>query len=214
MSHCSLIMHSCTTDSYLILYTFHITIPQADDGLGYQVGKITPVTVFAKTIGHYNMQCSPAEYYTWILESLLILLLVPLLDQVIYPILGEFTPSMLRRIGIGFCAVILCCGFELGIEHAVVATASNGNVTSCDRDNDNLSSVFTGYYLLLIVILPVLLVTMAEICGTVSGEYLTKYIGNVSNVVFFIYTFISLSIFFPSQVCVLCMHSLPPAHEA
>ena len=143
--------------------------PQADDGLGYQVGKITPVKVFARTTG---MQfCSPAQYYSWILDSLLIILLIPLLDQVIYPILGEFTPSMLRRIGIGFCAVILCCAFELGIENAVVSTISrHDNSTSCDHDNHNLLTVFTGYYLLLIITLPVLLVTLAEICGTVSGE--------------------------------------------
>ena len=144
---------------------------QADDGLGYQAGKITPVTISSRT--STSIQCSPAQFYPWILESLLILFLIPLLDQVIYPILGEFTPSMLRRIGVGFFAVMLCCVFELGIENAVIMT-SNSTRTSCDNDNQNLSNVFTGYYLLPIVILPILLVTLAEICGTVSGEKRAK----------------------------------------
>ena len=124
---------------------------------------------FSSITGYY-VQCSPTQSYSWAVVSLFILLIIPVLDQVIFPILGEFTPSMLRRMGVGFCAVMLCCSIQLGIEHAAAAMRNlPENMTSitCEK---NLQGVFTGYHFLLIAYVPFFLTCLAEISSIVPGK--------------------------------------------
>ena len=77
---------------------------------------------------------------------------------------------MLRRMGIGFCAVMLCCSIQLGIEHAA-ATMRNlpENMTNitCEK---NLQGVLTGYHFLLIAYVPFFLTSLAEISSIVPGK--------------------------------------------
>ena len=77
---------------------------------------------------------------------------------------------MLRRMGISFCAVILACSVELGIEHAAaVIGSSNENITNLTCDQ-NLQSVLTSYYFLLIVPVPYLLLSLGEISSVIPGK--------------------------------------------
>ena len=116
------------------------------------------------------MKCHPARYYLWAGCALVIIIFLPLLDQVMYPILGEFTPSMLRRIGTGFVLVLFGCSLELIVEHLMVSHVEiNLSNLSCGAVDEAADRV-VSYYILLILLVPVVLLALAEISGKVSGE--------------------------------------------
>ena len=78
---------------------------------------------------------------------------------------------MLRRMGVGFCAVILGCTVELGIEHtaAVIRNSNFPNITNLTCDQ-NLPNFLTSYYFLLIVPVPYLLLSLGEISSVIPGK--------------------------------------------
>ena len=83
-----------------------------------------------------------------------------------YPILGEFTPSMLRWIGLGFCAVILCCMSELVIEHvrAEETPATPVSVLHWQRTPHMATLTFSLWCW------PLRLISFAEISSTVQCQ--------------------------------------------
>ena len=149
-----------------------VALLQALNGVGLQVEQIAPersrISVF--TLKTIFMLCYPARYYLWAGSALVLIVLLPLLDQIVYPILGEFTPSMLRRIGTGFILVVFGCCLELIVEHLMVSQVEiNLSNLSC-RAVDKAADSVVGYYILLILLVPVVLLALAEISGKVSGE--------------------------------------------
>ena len=83
---------------------------------------------------------------------------------------------MLRRMGVGFCAVILGCTVELGIEHtaAVIRNSNFPNITNLTCDQ-NLPNFLTSYYFLLIVPVPYLLLSLGEISSVIPGKVMQIY---------------------------------------
>ena len=51
--------------------------------------------------------CGSTQSSVWLLNVVSILLIIPLLDKIVFPCLREYTPNMLKRIGIGYFLSIL-----------------------------------------------------------------------------------------------------------
>ena len=51
--------------------------------------------------------CGSTQSSVWLLNVVSILLIIPLLDKIVFPCLREYTPNMLKRIGIGYFISII-----------------------------------------------------------------------------------------------------------
>ena len=51
--------------------------------------------------------CGSTQSVAWLLNVVSILVIIPLLDKLVFPCLREYTPNMLKRIGIGYFLSIL-----------------------------------------------------------------------------------------------------------
>ena len=51
--------------------------------------------------------CGSTQSVAWLLNVVSILVIIPLLDKIVFPCLREYTPNMLKRIGIGYFLSIL-----------------------------------------------------------------------------------------------------------
>ena len=52
-------------------------------------------------------QCGTTDSSLWLVNVVSILVIIPLLDKLVFPCLREYTPNMLKRIGIGYSLSIL-----------------------------------------------------------------------------------------------------------
>ena len=75
----------------------------------------------------------PPSIWLTIANLIPVLLLIPLLDRIIYPILGGHSPTMLMRIGIGKVFLLLSIIVAIGVEsHRVI------QLTESIRHNDSV----------------------------------------------------------------------------
>ena len=51
--------------------------------------------------------CGSTQSSVWLLNVISILVIIPLLDKIVFPCLRQYTPNMLKRIGIGYFLSIL-----------------------------------------------------------------------------------------------------------
>ena len=63
--------------------------------LQYEVRLHQPINILQ------NLRFSIEEYLTSVIDTMLILLLVPLWNSLIFPLMGHFTPNTRKRIGTG-----------------------------------------------------------------------------------------------------------------
>ena len=106
-----------------------------------------------------HIQCHPLENFVWVFNIVSILILIPLLDQCLYPCLQGRGPNMLKRIGMGYLLLIIS---------AVVLCTYEGIQRNADcMFEDHASS--KNYLSSWLVLLPGLTVAIAEVCVNVTG---------------------------------------------
>ena len=116
--------------------------------------------------------CGSTQSSVWLLNVVSILVIVPLLDKIVFPCLREYTPNMLKRIGIGYFISILSPLVLLvleGVGHHQSGLTGIATVQQCmfketqvpAADPLELSSAW--------VVLPHLFITLAEIFTYVSS---------------------------------------------
>lgn len=88
--------------------------------------------------------CALSDTAVWVVNVITILMAIPLLNQVIYPCLREYTPSMLKRIGLGYIlalsSVVLLMVLD-GVGHHQGGLSANETelcMFTSDRDGRNL----------------------------------------------------------------------------
>lgn len=118
------------------------------------------------------VDCSDPTIPHWIVNVLTIVSVVPLLDQVVIPILREYSPSLLKRIGLGYIATVMTPVLLLVFEHVGHHDAAlPANVTAqcmfVDGDFDVETLQLSSY----VVILPYLLLSLGEIFVNISSEF-------------------------------------------
>ena len=132
-------------------------------------------------------ECVISDSFVWIINVSLILVVIPLLNNVIFPFLREYTPNMLKRMGIGYILAILC-PFALFLITSVgqgilYSRGQLNNATkTClftERDIDNPSPEFillpvTSYT----VIIPHLLISLSEVFINTASEQIFQYSQN------------------------------------
>ena len=106
--------------------------------------------------------CGSTQSSVWLLNVVSILLIVPLLDKIVVPCLREYTPNMLKRIGIGYFICILSPLILLvleGVGHHLTRNATQKcmfkEAQVPGADPLELSSAW--------VVLPHFIITLAEI---------------------------------------------------
>ena len=100
--------------------------------------------------------CRPDDNFVLMLNIVTILVLIPLLDQCVYPCLQEHTPNMLKRIGLGYILLILSAG--------VLCTYEGIGNVGCMFITDKSSSLNSW-----LALLPTLTVAIAEVYVKVTG---------------------------------------------
>ena len=99
-----------------------------------------------------------------VISSILVLTFVPILDLVIVPLLGNFNPSIRKRMGIG---AFLCCVSVVILLVLEVVGRQSGSQTICmfnDAQEERLS--INVYWILL----PSLIMTIAQVLIYISGK--------------------------------------------
>ena len=110
--------------------------------------------------------CDLNEEWVWLVNTACIIIVIPLLELVIFPILGEFTPSMLKVIGLSFLLLMVASFSQLAIETVTHLNHSNFSNVQCmfsakiANRSDSSPAVLT---------VPILLASVAEVGGFVPG---------------------------------------------
>lgn len=127
-------------------------------------------------------ECRVTDSFVWIINVCTILVVIPLLNNVIFPFLREYTPNMLKRIGIGYIFAILSPFVLLLITSVGIGILdSRGQL-----DNATETCLFTerdirepsdGFVLLPVkswlVIFPHVIITLSEVfLNTSSGLFI------------------------------------------
>lgn len=120
-----------------------------------------------------NNGCSSAYILTVLTNTLPIILMVSFYELVIYPLLGNFIPTMLKRVGLGMIVGILATGSlatidMLAYEHPYSDEMNTTETYYCYLVNGSsqiqfdLSSFF--------IALPIILLTLAETLVYIACE--------------------------------------------
>ena len=103
--------------------------------------------------------CQPDDNFVLMLNIVTILVLIPLLDQCVYPCLQERTPNMLKRIGLGyilliFSAIVLCTYEGIGNADCMLVTSKSSSLIPLNS---------------WLALLPTITATIAEVFVNVTG---------------------------------------------
>ena len=115
--------------------------------------------------------CSDSTITHWIVNILTIIVVVPILDQIVYPILREYAPSLLKRITLGyvftFITPILLLIYEHVGHHSSLPTAAVGDqCIFAGSDQDVTRNQLSSYF----VLIPYMSLNFGEIFVNISGE--------------------------------------------
>ena len=115
--------------------------------------------------------CSDSTITHTIVNILTIIVVVPILDQIVYPILREYTPSLLKRIALGyafvFITLILLLIYEpVGHHNSVLTAAVASQCIFAGSDRDVAQLQLSSYF----VLIPYMLLSLGEIFVNISGE--------------------------------------------
>jgi len=103
-------------------------------------------------------------------EDFSILLFIPLLDKLLYPLLGGYTPSMMNRIGIGS----VLCVLVIAVLTAMLYSTGLQNGFPMVNDPDHHSY---GWYVPAVAIASAVMLGLSEILIEVGGTlYLCVYV--------------------------------------
>lgn len=110
--------------------------------------------------------CDLNEEWIWLVNTACIIVVIPLLELVIFPILDEFTPSMLKIIGISFLLLMAATFFQIAIEAVAHINHTNFSTVQCmfSAKIANTSSTSSA-----VLMVPILLASVAEVGGSVPG---------------------------------------------
>ena len=120
------------------------------------------------TIGN----CKLSDSAVWTINVITISIAIPLLNQVIYPYLREYTPSMLKRIGIGYVLALISSLLLVILEgagHHQSGAAKNLTercMFTASRDGEHLE--MSSW----LILLPYTAINLAEVFIFVSCELL------------------------------------------
>ena len=115
--------------------------------------------------------CSDSIITHTIVNILTIIVVVPILDQIVYPILREYTPSLLKRIALGYAfafitPVLLLIYEHVGHHSSVLTAAVAGQCIFAGSDQDVAPLQLSSYF----VLIPYMLFSLGEIFVNISGE--------------------------------------------
>ena len=154
----------------LMYYYYHALLLQIASILGLLIKHFNNNFLSNKfKIPYY---CRDSTITHTIVNILTIIVVVPILDQIVYPILREYTPSLLKRIALGYAftfitPVLLLIYEHVGHHNSVLTATMAGrqcifNGSDPDVDQLQLSSYF--------VLIPYILFSLGEIFVNISSE--------------------------------------------
>ena len=107
--------------------------------------------------------CSVSGNTYWLVNSLTILVVLPILNQFVFPCLREYTPSLLKRIGIGYILSAASLLILMILIHAG-QEVSNDCLFSQKKYQETLR---LSSWLLLV---PLILISLSEVFVNLSSE--------------------------------------------
>ena len=123
--------------------------------------------------------CTVSDSFVWIVNIAVILITIPVLNQCIFPFLRNYTPNMLKRIGIG-CVLII---FSVGALFLITLVGQsvlqhNGKLleatNSCMFTEDDMDHPGTEFIFLpvnsFLAMIPQVLLSLAEVFVNVSSK--------------------------------------------
>ena len=115
--------------------------------------------------------CTFSDTFTWSFNIGLILLVVPILNFVVFPLLREYTPNMQKRIGMGYILAILSPLTLLIISSMgyVMLTAAGEDPSHSCFLHESASQVHIPINSWT-VLLPHLVISLAEVFVMISSE--------------------------------------------
>lgn len=128
------------------------------------------------TGGNYIISSNEQSMYTasdtsaWLFNIGLILITIPILNFIVYPLLRDYTPNMQKRIGLGYVLAIMSPLVLLIITvvgHIQLAESGVDTSRSCLFVQDSHIHLPINSWLTL---LPHLLVSFAEVFAMISSE--------------------------------------------
>ena len=167
-------------DSYYCLFFFQIT-----NIIGIQFDRMKGGTsLFNFKVG--VEKCQSSDTSAWIVNIIVIIAFIPILNHIVIPLLREFTPNMLKRMGIGYIAAVitpLMLAVVNGVGHHLLVKQhhSNSSLSSLSdaispNDNSSAYCMFTDSGVVVpisswVIILPHLTITITEIFVNISSKF-------------------------------------------
>ena len=123
--------------------------------------------------------CSDSSITHWTVNILTIVAIVPILDQIVHPILREYAPSLLKRIALGYAFTFITPVLLLIYEHAghhnsVLPAAVADQCLFVDSDGDIAPLQLSSY----VILIPYLSLNFGEIFVNISGEFSHNSVAN------------------------------------
>ena len=119
--------------------------------------------------------CSVSGNTYWMVNSLTILIVLPILSQFVFPCLREYTPNLLKRIGFGYILsavspLVLMILVHAGHKDPRLPHELSKDCLFAQRNMtmDESSTLFLNSWFLLI---PFILISVSEVFVSVSSEY-------------------------------------------
>ena len=91
------------------------------------------------------------QLLTAVLNPVVIIILIPIMDQLIFPFLRDFTPSTLKRIGIGWASLVLVSFISMLYEAVKYDQSHNEDKCMFNlHEGDSTSSLSLSFWLFLL----------------------------------------------------------------
>ena len=115
--------------------------------------------------------CHPSTTSVWFFNVNTILITIPIIDQCLCPCLRQYAPNMLKRFGISYILLIIVAGilclYETIGHHALSQNSSDDNKSCMFDEKSNFQMQMSAW----LTLLPIFLISFAEILLKVIGEY-------------------------------------------
>ena len=147
------------------------------------------IKTFSFTVDILN-HCTVSDSFVWIVNIAVILITIPVLNQCIFPFLRNYTPNMLKRIGIGYILTILSIialllitlvGQAIVPRHERLTNVMYNSTQGCMFTEKDMVHPTPGFVYLpinsFLTVIPHVIVSLAEVFFSVSSKsYMSHYI--------------------------------------
>ena len=165
--HASINLYNIHTQFYFLFYSFSLQITSV---VAFQVNHMR--NSFLQFNFSSLQDCSVSDSAIWGINIITILFAIPLLNYLLFPCLREYTPSMLKRIGIGYFFALLAPILLLIIEG--VGHLENETKDVCMFLVDDQAGVGALELSSWLILLPDVSISFAEVFIFVSGTILCQ----------------------------------------